>query len=90
MKPKYCTNPEAESCDMCSLTNYGMDCANIPLEDPIRFELTMQEVNPFFDIFPERDEEEDDDYGIYAPRGHGEYERVGSTCSCEDYPCCGH
>ena len=28
----------------------------------------------------------DDDFGVYNSRG----EQIGSTCSCEDYPCCGH
>lgn len=27
-----------------------------------------------------------DPYGIYTPAGN----RIGSTCKCEDYPCCGH
>ena len=26
------------------------------------------------------------DYSIYNGRG----ERIGSSCGCEDYPCCGH
>lgn len=26
--PTYCTIPENESCKMCSLSNYGRDCAN--------------------------------------------------------------
>ena len=27
-----------------------------------------------------------DPYGVYTPAG----EKIGSTCNCEDYPCCGH
>ena len=27
-----------------------------------------------------------DPYGVYTPDGR----KVGSTCHCEDYPCCGH
>ena len=27
-----------------------------------------------------------DPYGIYTPDGR----KIGSTCGCEDYPCCGH
>ena len=27
-----------------------------------------------------------DRYGVYAADGH----RMGSTCGCIDYPCCGH
>lgn len=27
-----------------------------------------------------------DPYGIYTPDG----QKIGSTCRCEDYPCCGH
>ena len=27
-----------------------------------------------------------DDYGVYNYRD----EKIGSTCNCEDYPCCGH
>ena len=27
-----------------------------------------------------------DPYGVYTPDGH----KIGSTCGCEDYPCCGH
>ena len=26
------------------------------------------------------------DYGVYASDGR----KIGSSCSCEDYPCCGH
>ena len=25
-------------------------------------------------------------YGVFTPDGR----QVGSTCNCEDYPCCGH
>jgi len=27
-----------------------------------------------------------DKYGVYTPDGA----QIGSTCNCEDYPCCGH
>lgn len=27
-----------------------------------------------------------DPYGIYTPDGR----KIGSSCNCEDYPCCGH
>lgn len=27
-----------------------------------------------------------DPYGVYTPDGR----KIGSTCNCEDYPCCGH
>ena len=27
-----------------------------------------------------------DPYGVFTPDG----EKIGSTCGCEDYPCCGH
>lgn len=27
-----------------------------------------------------------DRYGVYT----GDGRRIGSTCGCEDYPCCGH
>lgn len=27
-----------------------------------------------------------DPYGVYTPDGR----KIGSTCHCEDYPCCGH
>lgn len=27
-----------------------------------------------------------DRYGVYTADGR----RIGSTCGCEDYPCCGH
>ena len=27
-----------------------------------------------------------DPYGVYTPAGV----KIGSTCNCEDYPCCGH
>lgn len=26
------------------------------------------------------------DYGVYSSDGR----KIGSTCNCEDYPCCGH
>ncbi|MBP7583052.1 MAG: hypothetical protein KBA61_03395 [Spirochaetes bacterium] len=32
-KPTYCTRPDVESCAVCSLTNYGRDCHNIPIRD---------------------------------------------------------
>ena len=27
-----------------------------------------------------------DKHGVYTPDG----QKIGSTCGCEDYPCCGH
>jgi len=30
-KPQYCTQPSVESCNLCNLTNYGLDCANNPV-----------------------------------------------------------
>ena len=27
-----------------------------------------------------------DRHGVYLPNG----QKIGSTCKCEDYPCCGH
>lgn len=30
-KPSYCTNSHVETCEDCSLTNYGKDCQNNPI-----------------------------------------------------------
>lgn len=30
------------------------------------------------------------DCGVYSPDGYGGWQKIGSTCGCEDYPCCGH
>lgn len=31
MKPNYCTRPDVPECYLCSLVNYGLDCANNPI-----------------------------------------------------------
>lgn len=31
-----------------------------------------------------------EDPGVYVPQPDGTYRQIGSTCGCEDYPCCGH
>ena len=30
-RPDYCAQPTVESCQICSLVNYGRDCANNPI-----------------------------------------------------------
>ena len=48
--------------------------------DPITIEYLEKACDDFYFEMP------DDDFGVYNSRG----EQIGSTCSCEDYPCCGH
>jgi len=38
MKPEYCVNGQAESCQVCSYVNYGRDCQNNPIIKLISFE----------------------------------------------------
>jgi hypothetical protein len=35
VKPSYCTRPQVETCYECSLTSYGKDCHNNPVDIPI-------------------------------------------------------
>jgi len=32
-RPDYCAQPTVESCQICSLVNYGRDCMNNPIGD---------------------------------------------------------
>lgn len=33
VKPDYCSRPSVESCSECSLTSYGKDCMNQPVQE---------------------------------------------------------